>query len=244
MGDDVMLLDAHPASSQRSERDGIWIAAPGRAVTMVEAATGDPRWELKLDDGETRFELFDMGNEPWILASSYEGAGDNRPPRLRRIDPVSGLVIWSVEGRPGAVWALDGVAFDDTTLFTVDVFDDPQSAVSPSGSVVHAFSLDRGRSMFAVDIEAPQGAFTTRRLMHMLTKGPDMALLASTAHGLLVRLDPRTGEQFWSTRINPGKPDHLVQSIDGNLAVYVTTSLNDFLYDLETGHRLVDSTYR
>ncbi len=240
---ELHLTGIRPTTRHRTMDEGIWLTTSDSRMIVLDPATGDVRWTLPIGPAETRFELYERDPGPWILASSYELEGDHTAPRLRSIDPDTGQVLWTADGREGAEWAWDGVAFTDDVLLAVDVYDNPDEPILGQGSTIQSFALADGSPLFTTELNAPAGAYTYRRLLNTFQLDSDLVLLASTANGLLSRIDVDTGEVYWTTRIHSGNPKNLVEQPDDSLSVRITSLISDQFYDLETGQRLVDPSY-
>ncbi|MDH3295572.1 MAG: PQQ-like beta-propeller repeat protein, partial [Acidimicrobiia bacterium] len=239
---EITLLDPGPPDTNHDRGEGVWLSEVGGNLLNLDPETGELRWAVELDPGEADVGLEGNEQEPWLVWSSFPADGDNRAPVLRRIDPATGQMRWQAEGREGADWAWLPLATTDDLAVMVDVFADPLSSAPGRGSVVYAYDLETGRLMYSVDLDAPEGARTSRRLLQITEIDGSPALLAMTTHGVLARIDLDRGELLWATRVNPGVLRGVVELPDGVWALSIQSSpLGPYYLDAATGQRLVGS---
>jgi outer membrane protein assembly factor BamB len=216
---------------------GVYLQVTGGAFLKLDPATGRVQWRIERDPGELDLGFSGHAGESWFLRSSFSGEGDDRAPVLRRIDAESGEVLWSALGRQGADWQWARPVVVDDFFVLMDVTDNPQVPVDPTGGTLQAFDIESGRKTWVTDLQSPSEGFD-RGLLEVLDSDDGRALLARTIDGDVLRVAPRTGQILWRTPVPFGRFNGTDHSADGTLAVGITTPQGQRLLDPTTGESL------
>ena len=240
---DPAVAVTDPVIGGRARHDiGVWISDSENGIVNVDPSSGAVRWVSAFAGrvGGVRGHRVDG---PWYVWSSFNVEGDNRAPRLARIDPDSGVILWQVEGRQGADWGWDPLITTGDQVVIVDVFTDVESSADGEGNMVWAFDAETGAPDFTVGLDAPEGMFTPDWLVQVAETGHGPTLLTLTSHGLLTRIE-LTGAVLWSTRINPGVLLGQVELTDGTVALRARSSpVGPFYLDIATGERIAEAAF-
>jgi outer membrane protein assembly factor BamB len=190
--DDTVLVSTVPVSI-----GGIYTPGDRGVINALDAATGEVRWTFDTVDGDL-----------WGHPEVNSGGGAWYPPS---IDPVARVVYWGIANPapfPGTEEFPNGSSREGPNLYT-------DSAV--------ALDLDTGELLWYHQVH-PHDLFD-RDLVHTMTVpiAAERSLTVATGKGgVVVGLDPETGEQQWSTPVGRHQNDELTE-LSGPTEVYPGT---------------------
>lgn len=190
--DGTVLVSTVPVSI-----GGIYTPGDRGVINALDAETGEVRWTFDTVDGDL-----------WGHPEVNSGGGAWYPPT---IDPAARVVYWGIANPapfPGTVEFPNGSSREGPNLYT-------DSAV--------ALDLDTGELLWYHQVH-PHDLFD-RDLVHTMTVpiAADRHLTVATGKGgVVVGLDPETGEAQWSTPVGRHQNDDLTE-LPGPTEVYPGT---------------------
>lgn len=214
--------------------DAVYLEVTGGPFISLDPETGRERWRLEREPDERNAGLSGHADHIWLLRSSFSVEGDDRPPLLRRIDPSTGEVLWTAEGRAGTEWQWDGPAVIDGMVAIMDVPNNPGVPVEPVGGAVLGFEPASGEHAWTTGLDSPTEAYDYNLIaVFEFEDGP--ALFVKTIDGDLLRIEPTTGAVRWRQFI--GRADFTGTDLGpgGRLALDLTTPGEQILIDVDTG---------
>lgn len=179
--DDLVLVSTVPVSVS-----GIYTPGDRGVIHALDATTGATRWTFDTVDGDL-----------WGNPAVNSGGGAWYPPA---IDPVARVVYWGIANPapfPGTVEHPNGSSRPGPNLYT-------NSAV--------ALDLDTGELRWFHQVH-PHDLFD-RDLVHTMTvpiATDEHLTIATGKGGVIVGLDPETGERRWSTPVGRHQNDDLTE---------------------------------
>ncbi|MDY7104812.1 MAG: PQQ-binding-like beta-propeller repeat protein [Actinomycetota bacterium] len=203
--------------------DGVYVEVTNGPFHRIRPASGAIEWSLERDEAERDAGFTPLGDGAWLLRSSFGVEGDDRAPLLRAIDPATGEVHWTAEGRQGTEWQwADPVTIGDLVVL-MDVTNSPLVGVDPTGGSLRAYDRRNGEPVWTTDLDSPTEAFDAG-LLHVLDVDDGRALVARTVDGDLVRVDDADGSVRWRTHVGDGRVTGTQHDDRGRLAIHVVSA--------------------
>ncbi len=219
---DASLLHGLTGSTGFNASNGVLIVSPQRgSVLGIDSSDGHHLWTIELGDGFV-INVSAVSDELWLVAVSYETAGDLRAPELIAFDPNDGEVTWSARGFAGTGWQHTPLVISTRTVIALDV------AETAPASSVHAFDLATGQRRWVARVGGAGNRFPPSDLM-VADSDRDL-LLVMTIDGDVVRLDPNDGNELWRTTTGFGTFTALSPA-----SVTVMRANDEIDIDLESG---------
>lgn len=212
----------------------VYLEVTGGPLLSLDPENGSERWRIERDPDERNAGLSGHAGEAWLLRSSFSIEGDDRPPLLRRIDPASGEVLWTSQGRAGTEWQWDGPVVIDGHLVIMDVTNNPGVPVDPAGGAVLGFELASGEPTWTTGFNSPTEAYDFG-LIAVFDFEDGSALIVRTIDGDIVRIEPGTGAIRWRTLVANGRLSGTEFGPGGRLALAVMTPDRLLIIDSDTG---------
>ena len=191
--DDIVFVSTVPVSI-----GGIYVPGDRGVIQALDAATGEVRWTFDTVEGD------DLWGDPGVNS----GGGAWYPPA---IDPVARVVYWGIANPapfPGTPEHPNGSSRPGPNLYT-------DSAV--------ALDLDTGELRWFHQVH-PHDLFD-RDLVHTMNvpiAADRHVTVAAGKGGVIVGLDPETGERRWATPVGRHQNDDLTE-LTGPTEVYPGT---------------------
>lgn len=182
-----------------------------RRVAAVGLSSGEQRWSLQLDNGESPGHPTIDGATVY-LPTSFTFVADISPPRIYAIDVKTGQVTWQVTLQEGTElqWASPVVVGE-----LVLVLDTPSHPGSSPSSWLHALDRGSGELVWRFDMGTDQPGFH-----YQAPVVADGRIFAISSAGQLFAVDLASGQELWRTG------DGQVAQLIGVAGDTVTVSLN------------------
>lgn len=208
----------------------------GGPFLRLDPATGIEEWRIDRDPGESESGLSGHGGETWFLRSSFHIEGDDRAPILRRINPETGELLWTANGRQGTEWQSSRAVVISGLVVLMDRPNNPQLPIAPAGGALHAYDAETGRPAWTTDLKSPSDVYGYG-LVAVLDFEEGPALIVDTVDGDIVRVDPANGAVLWRTAVSEGRIGGTDLAPDGSIAIDIQTLQGHLLLDPASGER-------
>jgi outer membrane protein assembly factor BamB len=205
----------------------LWAASRRTAVVGSERGelealapeTGRRRWRVRLAPGQGP-DGATISGDRLVVATSFPGEGDLRPPVVYALDARTGRRRWRAVLRRGTDLQWAGPVLAKGLLLVASTPSHPGSA---PGHALHALDEATGRARWDLALPGSEPGFHTERpLLHR-------GLIVVPAAGALLAVDPGSGRPVWS---RPGQGLPMVAGTTGGL---VLTAFQDGLVALSVG---------
>ncbi len=201
--------------------DGIVLVGDD-AVTAI-GSDGSAAWTVGLDAPYRANAVVELDDGDIVLAVHDPAPGGRLPPRLIRLDPLTGDERWSGEVRPGTDWQWADPLLVDGLVILMDVPNEPDAPEA----TLWAIRLDDGAPAWSVPLDNVSEVFRTDMLLALADDGQ---VIAENVGNRTFSIDPADGSIRWSVRSGSGI--RLVDEPDGQVLIDQGGGI-----DLATGQR-------
>ncbi len=219
-------------SAMHAGDEAVYFSDPAGPFIKVATETGAEIWRNDFVD-EHGLRVYGLADGTMLLKTAFASEGDSRAPLLRRIDEISGEIIWVGEGREWGAWQGGAIPRLNGIAILMDTYDNP-SDPQAAGGALFGFDMDTGETLWVTELDVTSSAFGSNTLA-ILTFSQGNILVARTVDGDLLRVVPESGELLWRAQVGATGVGGTEFDRSGNIVISVTTRTGQVLVDPETG---------